>query len=860
MEAQIAVIVAALVDLLEHDFDGEANFAQIAEPLRARCGPAVVVPKRAAFRDLLQASGALELVERGGGHYVRLRERFHAIAYRAGIVQGTTEHLVRTAADAGAEIVGTLRWPKGEKPVLRVRDVRGDWLLLDAPRPSWVCAVVAGRRYLEPAGDAAGLALEAGRYFVAEPPAPAAVQPPQPPQLPLPQTPQASQAPQAVIARRAPTASAEFDSAFKSAGAAEERFGVEDSSSEFLEGRRATMAALAGASAGAKWLRVVGLSAIDGVIRHELNARAGGDAPRCRSDYEFTRSVRLGPDREPHRMFLGRWNPLPRDDRISPPRPRLVPDAGFVAIKCLEPQEFAAEGAVVIAELETHRRLQRLAHAAGRRHFVDLIDVFASEDDQGRLSIVLVQELCIGTLGDRLRSAVPLSERERFSIAWRVGRAICFMHSGGSAVARDDGGAFVHRDVRSSNVLIDSSGAVLLGDFGEARLAKRVVDLPPQTPALSFSPAAGSSPSVGDDVPSISLQRRGEFTFAPREVYSAGARIAASDVWSYGNLLFSCFARDALRPFVDEATQRLQHAERHALMHAAHKRSVLERCSPAWAFLRSDTPPSMAALIAWCLEHDVSRRPTMAAVLGHPAFCSTSQIIERGALMKSLMLTNGHGIARLVADTEGAGLCEAGETIVVLEGAHFAALPSRAVVARSAQRLAEYSSAVAAEAAGAGMRVSRPLCAPGTLYANASHFPLQGGTGVSQLVSWIRNVFAHARDGDAMGDFSVVYAMTRSGPAPAAAIWTDPLEFTLRHPDVAWVSPLLYRLCVVRRAQLLRGAGAGAGAGATRAMSRAELAVLVPRALLPAALALAPVLDGEGLVGAEDEYARMSES
>ena len=68
-----AGIVAALVDLLEHDFDGEANFAQIAEPLRARCGPAVVVPKRAAFRDLLQASGALELVERGGGHYVRLR-------------------------------------------------------------------------------------------------------------------------------------------------------------------------------------------------------------------------------------------------------------------------------------------------------------------------------------------------------------------------------------------------------------------------------------------------------------------------------------------------------------------------------------------------------------------------------------------------------------------------------------------------------------------------------------------------------------------------------------------------------------------------------------------------------------------
>ena len=45
---------------------------------------------------------------------------------------------------------------------------------------------------------------------------------------------------------------------------------------------------------------------------------------------------------------------------------------------------------------------------------------------------------------------------------------------------------------------------------------------------------------------------------------------------------------------------------------------MLARSEPRWEFLRVDTPPAMAALIAWCLESDAARRPSMAAVLGHP--------------------------------------------------------------------------------------------------------------------------------------------------------------------------------------------------------------------------------------------------
>ena len=117
-----------------------------------------------------------------------------------------------------------------------------------------------------------------------------------------------------------------FDSAFRSASAAEERFSVNDTSKAFIEAQNDALSALI-ARAGARWAPVKGHTAIDGVMRLEN--------PDVSSDYEFS-NITLGPLRENHKVFLGRWRPQPLADGSLRVRPRLVPENGYVAIKFVE--------------------------------------------------------------------------------------------------------------------------------------------------------------------------------------------------------------------------------------------------------------------------------------------------------------------------------------------------------------------------------------------------------------------------------------------------------------------------------------------------------------------------------------------
>jgi serine/threonine protein kinase len=653
-----------------------------------------------------------------------------------------------------------------------------------------------------------------------------------------------------------PEAAPVFDSAFRSASAAEERFSVGDTSKPFLEAQRDTLTALI-ARAGARWAPVKGHTAVDGVMR------LGN--PEINSDFEFS-NIALGPLRENHRVFLGRWRPQPLADGGARVRPRLVPENGYVAVKFVEgfdaPPSLSvddaaavaaagggAAGAISIVELETHRRLQVLAHRSGLRFFCDLVDCFAVADWRGRITVTLIQELCVATLANRLAlsSAFPLGEKERFSIAWRVSRSLAFMH----APPTGDNAGFIHRDVRVSNVFIDASGAVLLADFGEARAAHQAIDLP-QSPDAQLRIHAQARHDQGAavvDMSSTSMRRRAHMTCQPREVYDGDARTVttATDVWQLGQLLFMLFSRDALRPFVSEATQLRGDNERFAAIDAEHKAAVLEGREPLWRHLRVDTPPSMVALIAWCLESDASRRPSMAAVLGHPAFWSLSQHMERVQVVRSA-LGNGHGgidgpgLKRLFAFIDApqhhldADPAEVPSVVDALAG-H--AVAANAVSREAPDGLLQFSDMMFDYARDQGLAAAKPLAGRERGQCHF-HFPSAANGTAAMLLVWLRNLYSHVHDDEVVGDDALRFAMTRlgrlcHGRETHNVVWTEPAEVTLRHPACAWLVPLLYKLLVANRASFLRG---------DDAVPRDVLAMLLPQALLRAQRALPAPMEG----------------
>lgn len=104
-------------------------------------------------------------------------------------------------------------------------------------------------------------------------------------------------------------------------------------------------------------------------------------------------------------------------------------------------------------------RFEREAKAAGRlsyhRHVVTVFDV---DEIDGRPFIVM-ELVGNGTLANRL-AAGPMSVSEALAATSQILDALAFVHDNG----------IIHRDVKPSNILVDSDGAVKVGDFGIATI------------------------------------------------------------------------------------------------------------------------------------------------------------------------------------------------------------------------------------------------------------------------------------------------------------------------------------------------------------------------------------------------------
>ncbi|KAG6549668.1 hypothetical protein Mapa_008647 [Marchantia paleacea] len=132
---------------------------------------------------------------------------------------------------------------------------------------------------------------------------------------------------------------------------------------------------------------------------------------------------------------------------------------------------------------------------------------YCSENQQ---QILIYPYMSNGSLHDRLygdgATRKPLDWQTRLNIVLGAARGISFLHTGGSR-------CIIHRDVKSSNILLDDSMRAKIADFGLSKY----------------------SPMDGDSL--VSTEVRGTAGYLDPEYYSTQQLTEKSDVFSFGIVL-----------------------------------------------------------------------------------------------------------------------------------------------------------------------------------------------------------------------------------------------------------------------------------------------------------------------------------
>lgn len=557
-------------------------------------------------------------------------------------------------------------------------------------------------------------------------------------------------------------------------------------------------------------------------------------------------------------VYLGRWKPV----KPGSPAPGHRTTPFHVAVKILEVPATEESQAIIVNEIKMNLSLEHNAARDGL--FVRLLAHFSLEsfeaDELNFTRVYMVQELCLGTLYDRLADAVygtgdcAPTERETFYVAAGA-TAVYRMHNPDPGT----GSAISHFDVRPVNVFYSGDGRVLLGDFGHSR---RLAAPPDAGTCESTSAGAGSGggslASIGSTVlrrarraglrsfmrstvvaakkphtqhllvqlPEESKAALASMTLQPPEVYkyssceeagdhSAPPPSAAADVWMVGQTMFGIFSHGAL-PFVTPPQlQQVQAAPMHAqgvLLLEFHKASVLAGAAPQWELLDRATPPGMIALLGWMLGHTPWKRPSMRVVLHHPAWWRTSTLHFHTNTLSSMLHHPWHNFQLLCQHLE--------EPVATRMSVPAWTADGSVVPMTLAERVTSAESELTATC---------PLIT--TLITSARRSG--AGAATRHLVVWMRNFFAHVPDYQDRAD---VMAECTCLPGESSVRWDNPAELIARHPATGFFWPAFWRALFMQGSEL-------------RAYVPADLAAFMPLGLLdgPAVVSGGSCSGGKGV-------------
>ncbi|KAL8171526.1 hypothetical protein V2J09_023330 [Rumex salicifolius] len=249
-----------------------------------------------------------------------------------------------------------------------------------------------------------------------------------------------------------------------------------------------------------------------------------------------------------------------------------LPGGREVAVKCLYETSF--------------RRMEQFMNEIeilARMRHKNLVTLYGCTSRKSQVLVLVYEYVPNGTVADHLHGkhaeTAFLSWRNRLSIAVETAEALAYLH-------RSD---VIHRDVKTTNILLDNDFHVKVADFGLSRL-------------------------FPIDVTHVSTYPQGTPGYVDPEYYNCFRLTGKSDVYSFGviliELISSMQAVDGSRQnHVNLASMALDRIQNQALH---------ELVDPKLGFDNDNEMQSMVKMVAElgfrCLQHDKDMRPTMEEV------------------------------------------------------------------------------------------------------------------------------------------------------------------------------------------------------------------------------------------------------